>query len=237
MAPIAILTPMPIEAKPIKALIKNAEVKVIKGIKYTFGYIGNTRVSLTVTGIGKVSIAAMTARAIDDLQPRLIVLAGIAGGINPSLKLGDIVLGKNAYAVEHVDESYQVVYQPLTKEKIPHNYSLSVPNMALFSKLKNFQIINGTIATTDIFPQQISMIKDLHDKQIDAIEMEGSAFAQVCWMFKKPCTIIRGISDDATESLDGYKLTKSDESLTSIKLATNHVAEVIKHMYHSEVSH
>ena len=61
---------------------------------------------------------------------------------------------------------------------------------------ENFNCFIGTIATGDIFVQELE-VKDRIKKVFDAdcAEMEGAAIAQVCTLDKIPFIVIRSISD------------------------------------------
>lgn len=50
-------------------------------------------VALAATGIGKVSAAMAAQAALDAAQPRAVVICGSAGGLDPALAVGDLVLG------------------------------------------------------------------------------------------------------------------------------------------------
>ncbi|KAJ9508058.1 hypothetical protein QJQ45_021394 [Haematococcus lacustris] len=78
----------------------------IGGRVYTTGRIGNKRVVITMSGIGMTNAGkatggnsceplqlTMTAQAMALLfQPKYMILSGIAGGIDPDLRIGDVVI-------------------------------------------------------------------------------------------------------------------------------------------------
>ena len=62
--------------------------------------------------------------------------------------------------------------------------------------LKEINIKIGTIATGDVFCQEVAL-KDAIIKEFgaDCVEMEGAAIAQVCILCQIPFIVIRSISD------------------------------------------
>ncbi len=229
--PIAIIAPLPIEAKPIEALIQNPHKNTARGFEYVSGHIGNTPVILVISGMGKVSTAVIANSLILEFAPRLLMLAGTAGGIQSDLKPGSVLIADKAYAVEHIRNSHQLYSHPLTQQKIPALFHIRNPYRqqieAVLKQPHPFILKHGIIATSDIFPQSVELIKRLHQLNMTAIELEGSSVAQVCWMFHYPCLIVRGISDDATESTDPKTMMQSRETDQTILLATHNVSTVI----------
>ena len=62
-----------------------------------------------------------------------------------------------------------------------------------------FNHVRGIIGSGDVFlhdPQRITAVSKQFPK-IKAVEMEGAAIAQVCWLFSVPCLVIRSLSDIA----------------------------------------
>jgi len=69
-----------------------AETRVINGRSYCVGRLAGKDVVLVLSGISMVN-AAMTAQtALDHFPASGIVFSGIAGGVNPNLNIGDVVI-------------------------------------------------------------------------------------------------------------------------------------------------
>jgi adenosylhomocysteine nucleosidase len=66
----------------------------IQGVRFVTGALYGRRVVLAESGIGKVNAAMTTTLLIDHFQPRAVLFTGIAGGINPDLAPGDLVIGQ-----------------------------------------------------------------------------------------------------------------------------------------------
>ena len=62
---------------------------------YTFycGTLSGVNVVLVQSGIGKVASALATALLIQHFKPEAVINTGLAGGFDPELNVGDVVIG------------------------------------------------------------------------------------------------------------------------------------------------
>ena len=51
---------------------------------------------IALSGIGKVNAAATTQRMIDLAKVDVVINSGVAGGLNPNLGIGDVVISETA---------------------------------------------------------------------------------------------------------------------------------------------
>jgi adenosylhomocysteine/aminodeoxyfutalosine nucleosidase len=128
-----------------------------------------------------------------------LLFSGVAGGINPELKIGDLIVANKlsqhdlditAFGHSHGFVPGGSVYVE-TSEKLK-NIALDVASE------NNIKIIEGTIATGDQFIADEKR-KEFIEKtfKADALEMEGASVAVVCDALNVPCLILRAISDTA----------------------------------------
>lgn len=86
------------EVALVNQSLKNPKKVIVDGITFTTGRLGNQRVVVSETGIGKVNAAMTTALLLDHFRPQRVLFTGIAGGTNPDLQPGDIVIaGRTAH--------------------------------------------------------------------------------------------------------------------------------------------
>ena len=64
----------------------------IEGMKFVTGSLHGKSVVVAWTGIGKVNAAMTTTLLIEHFSPAQVIFSGIAGGVNPQLAPGDIVI-------------------------------------------------------------------------------------------------------------------------------------------------
>ena len=89
---LAVLSAYQPELEALRDRMQVSDRRVIDGRTYYLGSLGGHEVVLLSTGVSMVN-AAMTAQtALDHFAIRAIVFSGIAGGVNPELNIGDVVV-------------------------------------------------------------------------------------------------------------------------------------------------
>ena len=91
-ARIAILSAFDPEWQTLKAQIHDARSETLAGHEVITGTLAGRPVVLTLSGVSMVNAAMNTQRLIDHYHVRAIVFSGIAGGVDPSLHIGDVVV-------------------------------------------------------------------------------------------------------------------------------------------------
>ena len=72
--------------------LQGAEETVINGNRFLTGTLGGREVVLFLSGISMVNAAMTTQLALDHFDISQIVFSGIAGGVDPGLSIGDVVV-------------------------------------------------------------------------------------------------------------------------------------------------
>ncbi|NUN99366.1 MAG: 5'-methylthioadenosine/S-adenosylhomocysteine nucleosidase [Saprospiraceae bacterium] len=105
---VLILTPISVEHKAILANLTSPVDKIVEGSRYVSGDFlgkhGKVEVFTQQTGSGNSTIALATEKAIRNIQPMVIILAGIAGGVK-DVAIGDVVVGTKFYGYESGKET------------------------------------------------------------------------------------------------------------------------------------
>jgi adenosylhomocysteine nucleosidase len=94
---------MPIEAQYFAAQLDNATVEHVANFAYHLGELGGYPVCVCKTAKGMENTAASTAVAMERYEPIAIINQGTSGGHDPSLHVGDIVLGKRVLNIGMFD--------------------------------------------------------------------------------------------------------------------------------------
>src|SRR5204863_6978993 len=95
---IGILSAMTLEIETLGQELTDKAEMTVQGIRFTTGSLKDKRVVLTHSGMGKVNAAMAATLLVEQFQPTHILFTGIAGGLNPDLRPGDVVIGaKTAY--------------------------------------------------------------------------------------------------------------------------------------------
>jgi adenosylhomocysteine nucleosidase len=214
----AILGAFPPELILLQAQLQNKKDTVIQHIHFTEGILNGRQVVLAQTGIGKVNAAITTTLVLEHFQPREVVFTGIAGGVNPLLFPGDLVVGtqtayhdygtitpdsmkrratRNPFTMQENPEFF-ICDSNLVKAALAAGKTMALEKIVGKSGERTPRVMAGIIVTGDVFVSSLAATQNLRSRlQADATEMEGAAVAQACWQQKTPFIVIRSLSDDA----------------------------------------
>ena len=213
-----VLGAFPPELVLLKKRMENPRDTVVSNVKFTKGKLNGRSVILAETGVGKVNAAITTTILIEHFKPREIIFSGIAGGVDPALSPGDLVIGTQVGyhdfgALSDDGMKYWATKNPFTGKENPAFFkcdSVLVKKALSLSKTLKFTKVNrdegsiapavktGIIVTGDVFVSSEIVTKRLtKDLNAAATEMEGAAIAQACYQRNVPFLIIRSLSDKA----------------------------------------
>ena len=237
------------EITGVEQLIDNVEITAIGIHIYYSGTINGHSVVLVFSGWGKVAAASTVSTLIHRFHITEILFTGVAGALDSSLRIGDIVIGKGL--IQH-DMDARPIFQQFEIPLLNQTFitadegaltlmaegiqeilaSKSLSGLLGETALKKFNLhepmlIIGDIASGDQFinnnEQRKKIISDL--PSVVCVEMEGAAVAQVCYENKIPFLIIRTISDVADENshIDFLSFVKEVSSKYSIEIVRNYL--------------
>jgi adenosylhomocysteine nucleosidase len=89
---IAVMSAFEPELKLLLGAVQNPATLERAGQRYATGKLAGQDVVLFLSGISMVNAAMATRKAIDAFEVKAIVFSGIAGGVDPSLAVGDVVV-------------------------------------------------------------------------------------------------------------------------------------------------
>ncbi|MED3563194.1 5'-methylthioadenosine/S-adenosylhomocysteine nucleosidase [Bacillus xiapuensis] len=198
---IAIIGAMEEEVTLLRDNINGRSQETVAGCEFTFGQMNGTDVILLRSGIGKVNAAMSTTILLEKYKPDYIINTGSAGGFNPSLNVGDAVISTEVrhHDVDVTAFGYEYGQVPQLPAAFTADQKLIEVAENAAKELDNFQIVKGVIATGDSFmedPARVEFVRSKFD-DLQAVEMEAAAIAQVAHQFGVPFVIIRSLSDIA----------------------------------------
>lgn len=91
---IGIISAMDSEHRRLAGRLVGATTVVDGSLHYVVGRLGANELVLTQCGIGKVHAAVGTAELIRRYRPGCVVSTGVAGGIDPVLRVADVVVSR-----------------------------------------------------------------------------------------------------------------------------------------------
>lgn len=208
VSPVGILTAVPQEHAAVEELMSNRTFE--RG--FIHGDIERTAVCLGMTGIGKVNAAVAATQLCERASPSLLIFTGVAGGLDPSLDIGDVVIGESL--IQHDAgvlgdngiETYQAGHIPFFNPTDEFGFR---PSDRLLRDVRRIvddapvgfiggRVTFGTILTGDQFLESAVQRERLWQRfSAQAIEMEGAAVAQVAQRYGIDHLAIRTLSDRA----------------------------------------
>ncbi|MCM3797062.1 5'-methylthioadenosine/S-adenosylhomocysteine nucleosidase [Caldibacillus thermoamylovorans] len=226
---IAVIGAMEEEVIMLRNQLENKKTEIIANSEFSSGTYGGKDVVLLKSGIGKVNAAMSTTILIERYHPDLIINTGSAGGLNPELNVGDLVISDD---VCHHDVDATVFgYAYGQVPQMPAAYQaderlIQVAEEAARS-LEGIQVKKGRIASGDSFmsdPDRVQMVAEKFPG-LQAVEMEAAAIAQVAYQYGLPFVIIRALSDIAGKESD---LSFEQFLQTAALNSANLVIEIIR---------
>lgn len=199
---IGIIGAMNEEVIELKTIMSDIQVENLGNLEFFKGNLLGKEVVLVEGGIGKVNASICATLMIEHFKVSKVLFTGVAGGTNPDINIGDIVIGVDqiehdfnatafGYALGQIPRMDTYIFEA-DKELVELAYSVAVEKFGA-SKVRKGRIVSG-----DEFVASAEKIKWLRDTfNADCTEMEGASVAHVCHVFKMPFLIIRAISDKA----------------------------------------
>jgi adenosylhomocysteine nucleosidase len=171
---VAVLAPMKPELRPfVKAAGLERDPTVTSGGSVYRGSVPGAEVVAVMTGIGMEAATRATTRALDLGPCDHVLVVGIAGGVDPNLRIGDVVVPE-VVVDGGTDEEYAATRLGVRE---PH----------------------GRIVSSDVLLAGRDEQAALVAAGVSAVDMETAAIAAACLARGIPWSAFRGISDHGVE--------------------------------------
>lgn len=187
------------ELAPLLAKLANKRTEERLMRSFVTGEYAGLTVTAVIGGVGKVNGAITAQELITTFGAEKILFTGLAGGLDDSVKIGDVIIG--AEVLHHdLDMTLMVngQFPGMPTDFFPGDSELLELCRGLGDNLRFGRIVTGEIFVTA--RERDGIIERFHPLCAD---MESAAVAQVCWFFHTPLLVIRSLSDNADEELDG----------------------------------
>ena len=222
---IGVISAMDAEHDRLVSLLGEARPAGAGIFAYTVGRMGANEVVAVRSGIGKVNAAVGASELVRTFAPDCIISSGVAGGIDTSLQVMDVVAG--ARMVYHdvwcgEGNAYGQV------QGLPPVFSASQPllehAMAVDAAAWGGRVRAGLICTGDRFVSARAELEAIKTRFPDglAVDMETAAIAQTCYLYGVPFLSFRIISDtpgvveDHWQQYTGFWDSMADRSFHTV---------------------
>ncbi|KAB7890117.1 5'-methylthioadenosine/adenosylhomocysteine nucleosidase [Poseidonibacter ostreae] len=204
MTKLAIMGAMEEEIEPLLAHFTNVNVVEFANNKYYEVSHNGLDIVIAYSKIGKVFASLTATTMIEKFGCDTLLFSGVAGAINPELKIGDLIIADKlcqhdlditAFGHPHGFVPGGSVFVETSKDLREVAKKVAVEN--------NLKVIEGTIATGDQFVHSTERKNFIESTfKADALEMEGASVAVICDALDVPFFILRAISDSANGGAD-----------------------------------
>ena len=207
------------EIDEVKALLTEKTIVKIANREFVVGKIGTVRCVVAFSKWGKVAATITATLLIQEFAVTDLIFIGTAGALAKDLRIGDIVVAKRL--VQHDLDARPMISRfelpllnriyistdpdltALAGHAIERLLIKGVETMVGEEVVKEFNLnptlYFGDIASGDQFINSDEKRYEILSllPEVQCVEMEGAAVAQVCLEFNVPFTVIRTISDTA----------------------------------------
>lgn len=220
MAPLGIIAALPEEVRHLGEALE-IDDKIVRGnFAFRLGRLDKVPVVLVEAGIGKVNTSLVSTLLLDHFACRAVLLTGVAGGLDPKLQVGDVVVAERLVQHDYGAivngnlKPFRPGVPPLGEARDRVAFELDaglvrtlrqalaglalpeLPAAVTGSAARKPVIGFGTILSGDQFINCETTRQRLHAVyKAHAVEMEGAALAQVAEQFRAPCVVVRCLSD------------------------------------------
>lgn len=200
---IGIIVAMQDELTCVEGMLNDkATIKAETGSNFITGKTGKHEIILTQSGIGKVNAAIRTCELIDRYHPDIVINSGVAGGIDASTRVMDMVVGTDVvYHDVWCGEGNEYGQVQGLPDRFAGNRELVEK---VLSANEGKRVYGGLICSGDKFITDGEELNDIKRRFPDgmACDMESGAIAQVCHIRNIPFISMRIISD--TPGVDSH---------------------------------
>jgi adenosylhomocysteine nucleosidase len=219
-APIGLLCAIPQERAHLETLLADAQHDEHLGQRFASGRLDGRAVVLAECGVGKVNAALLATLLLQAHGCGAVIFSGVAGGLDPDLHVGDVVIGREAVQYDagvltrERIAPYQAGHIPFfnptdafgfappadwlarIETGLPGLVLDDVPPAVTGDAARRPNVVFGRILTGDAFVSCTATRERLHaELGGQAVEMEGAAVAQVAQRYDAPALVVRALSD------------------------------------------
>ena len=187
------------ELDPLLARLENKREEQRLLRSFVTGEYAGLTVTAVIGGVGKVNGAITAQSLIQNFGVEKIIFTGLAGGLDETIQIGDVVIGAE---ILHHDLDMKVMENDQFPG-MPTDFFRGDPELLALCQGLGDNLRFGRIVTGEAFitaKERDGIIQRFHPQCVD---MESAAVAQVCWFFQVPLLVIRALSDNADEEVEG----------------------------------
>ena len=169
---IAVTFALPEESKDFIAKLTNVRIVRRGSLPVISAEYAGKQIAICHTGVGEESCRTQMTVFLQNTQPDCLVSSGFAGGLDPALHVGDVIVATN------------------------------FSDSGLLSKTTGMQFARGTMTTQLVVAEKVADKAALAEEtKASAVDMETGIISELCAPRGIPMLSMRGISDAAGDDL------------------------------------
>ena len=211
-----------------------------RGSIFTFvtGELDGKPVVYAAANVGMVFAASAATTMIGEFGASALLFTGVAGGLRPGQKIGDIVIGEDVVNYEMDCRAFSYAWDPEYKLQLGEmpfvGWRFFEADAALLAlaleapRPEGFDVVKGRIATGSVFlsahakQSLLERVWEPLGRPLCA-EMENAGVAQVCRAYGVPYVSLRALSDlltgDASADFNAF-----------CEAAANHLVPIVRYV-------
>ncbi|WP_300553056.1 5'-methylthioadenosine/adenosylhomocysteine nucleosidase [Limnohabitans sp. Rim8] len=240
------------ELSAVLAEMADQQRVTVAGRDFWVGHWQGHSVVAVLSRIGKVAASTTASILLDRFQAGSVVFTGVAGGLAPEVRVGDVVVAQG-FIQHDMDASplcpkYEVPFYgracfdaaPSLSAQLARasaqvlasaSEHLGHEAMGQF-KVSSPRVHQGLLISGDRFVSTSAESRILSKAfpSAMAVEMEGAAVAQVCWDYKAAFAAVRTVSDRADDAahMDFQSFVSGVASRYSLAILSHWLKELPK---------
>lgn len=229
---IGIIGAMEVEVRNLTEAMTDKEIITRASMEFHKGLLAGKPAVVVRSGVGKVNAGICAQILVDLFQVDSIINTGIAGSLDASIDIGDIVLSTDA--VQHDMDVAVFGYAPGVIPSMSESFFPASENLRNLAKAAcekvnpDIHVFTGRIVSGDQFicdsAKKEFLCSTFHPM---CTEMEGAAIAQAAYLNNVPYLIVRAISDKADGSAEmDYPTFEAAAAEHSLRLVMEMVANM-----------
>lgn len=225
---IGIIGAMEEEVAALQRDMEIEETRKIASMEFYKGRLCGQEAVVVRSGVGKVNAGICGAILSLEFGADVLINTGIAGGLHPDIRIGDMVISRDAL---HHDMDASAFGDP--RGQVPRMDVWAFPaEEELIERAKkanqranpDIQTFVGRVVTGDQFVSSEEKKQELTELFGGmCVEMEGAGIAQAAYLNRIPYVIVRSISDQADHCA-------TEDYPTFEKKAITHSVRLIREM-------
>jgi adenosylhomocysteine nucleosidase len=221
--PIVVQGAMDVEIRKLAAALEHPKEDKVGGWTFWVGAVDGYPVVISKTLKGLSNAAAATAIAAEHYHPAAIINQGTAGGHQPDLRVGDIVIGDESVNLGSFKTGFRergrgsefAEWKPLdlmrsdgsagqdpnarVMRRFPADERLLAAARQVRDRYPKGRVVDGVIGSSEVWNSELDRIQSFHEQfGTTAEEMETASAAQIAGLFQVPFLGVRVVSNNIT---------------------------------------